>query len=241
MKWFTVLAGVLLSLCCTVAHANPLKELVSTRGTSTIKYERAVGKRAEFAKLSADGPAAGVAVTVVDDGGTGAGEKVAAAYVDGLRKVLPASAPLAAWDGKPSPQFVARLALSAREGREGEPAKLIMGAQGTTCHQTGKDTMQCQEASTAPAAMGKTGATWINPELTVMIRVYRLDPQDSSVAPVVVFEDLYSLSYVASECSDPGAAAASVARLLGESVLSGRAYTIDFPTTTRALGCNAKS
>ena len=124
MREVTVLAGVVLSLCATMAQANPLKELVSTRGTSTIKYERAVGKRAEFAQLSADGPAAGVAVTVVDDGGTGAGEKVAAAYLEGLRKVLPQSGPLDAWNGA-SPQFVARIALSAREGRAGESAKLI--------------------------------------------------------------------------------------------------------------------
>ena len=115
-----------------------------------------------------------------------------------------------------------------------------MGAQGATCHQVGKEQMQCQEASTAPATMGKTAATWINPELTVMIRLYRLDPQDGNAAPVVVFEDLYSLSYVPTECPDPGVGAASVARLLGESALSSRALAIDFPTTTRALGCNAR-
>ena len=239
MRGFTVLAGVLLSLYCVVAHANPLKELVSTRGTSTVKYERAVGKRSEFTQLSTEGPAAGVAVTVVDDGGTGAGGKVAAAYLEGLRKVLPQSGPLTAWNGTP-PQYVARIALSAREGRPGEAKKLIMGAQGATCHQTGKDKMQCQEASTAPAAMGMTQATWINPELTVMIRLYRFDTRDGSAAPAVVFEDLYSLSYVQTECTDPGAAAASVARLLGESALSARAVKVDFPTTTRTLGCNAK-
>ena len=109
MKVFTVLAGVLLSLCCIAeVHANPLKDLVSTRGTSTIKYERAVGRRAESTQLSADGPAAGVAVAVVDDGGTGAGDKVAAAYVDGLRQGLPESGPLPAWDGT-QPQFGGRL------------------------------------------------------------------------------------------------------------------------------------
>ncbi|GAB3509703.1 hypothetical protein [Pseudoxanthomonas daejeonensis] len=240
MRGFLVVVGFVLSLYCAAAQANPLKELVSSRGTSTIKYERAVGKRAEFAQLSADGPAAGVAVTVVDDGGTGAGEKVAAAYLEGLRKVLPQSGPLAAGDGT-SPQFVARIALSAHEGRAGEATKLIVGAQGTTCMQVSKDKMQCQEIGPAPNAMGKTAATWINPELTVMIRLYRFDPRDSSVAPVVVFEDLYSLSYVQTECTDPGAAAAAVARLLGETALSSRAVNIDFPTTPRALGCNAKT
>ena len=239
MRGFTVLAGVLLMLCGVAAHANPLKELVSTRGTSTIKYERAVGKRTEFAQLSADGPAAGVAVTVVDDGGTGAGGKVAAAYLEGLRKVLPLSGPLASWDGKP-PQFVARIAVSAREGRAGEREKVVVGAQGVTCQQVSKDKMQCQEMGPAPNAMGKTAATWVNPELVVMIRLYRFDMQDGSAAPTLVFEDLYSLSYVASECPDPGTGAASVARLLGESALSSRAVNIDFPTTTRALRCNAR-
>ena len=239
MRGFIVLAGVLLWLHCAAAHANPLKDLVSPRGTSAIKYERAVGKRTEFTQLAADGPAAGVAVTVVDDGGTGAGEKVAAAFLDGLRTVLPQSGPLSAWDGR-SPQFVARIAVSAREGRAGEASKMIMGAQGTSCQQVGKEQMQCDEAGTAPNAMGKTASSRVNPELTVMIRLYRFDTADGSAEPVVVFEDLYSIAYVPSECSDPGAAAATVARLLGEAALSSRAFNIDFPTTTRALACNAK-
>ncbi len=50
MRGFTtgviVVAGMLLSLQGAAAQANPLKELVSVRGTSTIQYERAVGKRA---------------------------------------------------------------------------------------------------------------------------------------------------------------------------------------------------
>ena len=187
MRGFTtgviVVAGMLLSLQGAAAQANPLKELVSVRGTSTIQYERAVGKRAEFARLAADGATAGVAVTVVDDGGTGAVAKVAEGYLEGLK---------------------------------------------------------CEEAASAPNAMGRTAATWINPELTVMIRVYRLDPADSAAAPAVVFEDLYTVAYVPSECSDPGAAAASVARLLGATALSSRAVNIDFPTSTRLLGCNAK-
>ena len=242
MRGFTtgviVVAGMLLSLQGAAAQANPLKELVSVRGTSTIQYERAVGKRAEFARLAADGATAGVAVTVVDDGGTGAGAKVAEGYLEGLRTVLPQSALLAASDA--SPQFVARIALSAREGRAGEKSKMIYGAQGTSCQQVGKDEMKCEEAASAPNAMGRTAATWINPELTVMIRVYRLDPADSAAAPAVVFEDLYTVAYVPSECSDPGAAAASVARLLGATALSSRAVNIDFPTSTRLLGCNAK-
>ena len=153
--------------------------------------------------------------------------------------MLPQSALLAASDGA-SPQFVARIALSAREGRAGEKSKMIYGAQGTSCQQVGKDEMKCEEAASAPNAMGRTAATWINPELTVMIRVYRLDPADSAAAPAVVFEDLYTVAYVPSECSDPGAAAASVARLLGATALSSRAVNIDFPTSTRLLGCNAK-
>ena len=56
MRGFTtgviVVAGMLLSLQGAAAQANPLKELVSVRGTSTIQYERAVGKRAEFARLA---------------------------------------------------------------------------------------------------------------------------------------------------------------------------------------------
>ena len=199
MRGFTtgviVVAGMLLSLQGAAAQANPLKELVSVRGTSTIQYERAVGKRAEFARLAADGATAGVAVTVVDDGGTGAGAKVADGYLEGLRTVLPQSALLAASDGA-SPQFVARIALSAREGRAGETSKMIVGAQGTSCQQVGKDEMKCEEAASAPNAMGRTAATWINPELTVMIRVYRLDPADSAAAPAVVFEDLYTVAYV---------------------------------------------
>ena len=55
-----------------------------------------------------------------------------------------------------------------------------------------------------------------------------------------MFEDLYTIGYVPSECSDPGKAAASVARLLGGTALSSRAVNIDFPTSTRLLGCNAK-
>ena len=117
---------------------------------------------------------------------------------------------------------------------------MIMGAQGTSCQQVGKEQMQCDEAGTAPNAMGKTASSRVNPELTVMIRLYRFDTADGSAEPVVVFEDLYSIAYVPSECSDPGAAAASVARLLGGTALSSRAVNIDFPTSTRLLGCNAK-
>ncbi|WP_374013000.1 hypothetical protein [Pseudoxanthomonas koreensis] len=240
MKWLAVVAGVSLSLTCTaVVQANPLKELVASRGTSTLKYERAVGKRAEFATLAEQGPAAGVAVTLVDDGGTGAGDKVADAYVEGLRKVLPNSIRLANADDR-SPQFLARIALASREGRAGEDAKLIAGAQGTTCQQVGKEKMQCQEIGNAPNAMGKTASTWINPELTVMIRLYRFDTEDRAAAPAVVFEDTYKLSYVQTECTDPGAAVASAARLLGEAVMTSRSINVDFPTSPRVLGCNVK-
>ena len=58
MRGFTtgviVVAGMLLSLQGAAAQANPLKELVSVRGTSTIQYERAVGKRADFVVLAQD-------------------------------------------------------------------------------------------------------------------------------------------------------------------------------------------
>ncbi len=240
MRWLAIFAGVSVSLACAgVAHANPLKELVSSRGTSTIKYERAVGKRAEFTQLAAEGPVAGVAVTLVDDGGTGAGDKVADAYVAGLRTVMPNSQRLAASDER-SPQYVARIALARTEGHAGEDAKLIMAAQGTTCQQVGKEKMQCQEVGPAPNAMGKTKGTWVNPELTVMIRLYRFDTEDRAAAPSVVFEDTYTLSYIETECTDPGAAAASVARLLGESATTSRAFNLDFPTTPRVLGCNTK-
>ena len=242
MRGFTtgviVVAGMLLSLQGAAAQANPLKELVSVRGTSTIQYERAVGKRAEFARLAADGATAGVAVTVVDDGGTGAGAKVAEGYLEGLRTVLPQSALLAASDSA-SPQFVARIALSAREGRAGETSKMIYGAQGTSCQQgQGRDEMrggrlgaQCHGQDRRD--LDQPGAHGDDPRVPARSGGQRGRTGGGVRGPV-------HGGLRASECSDPGAAAASVARLLGATALSSRAVNIDFPTSTRLLGCNAK-
>ena len=241
MKPLSVLAGVLLLLSwvSAVQAANPLEGLVSNRGAATVEYERAVGKRTEFERLSTADPSAGVAVSVVADGPGQAGQKVAAAYVEGLRKVLPLVGLSSTWGDASPPQFVAEIGVSANEGREVQAEKQIMAGQGTTCMQVEKK-MQCTEASAAPNPLGKKGVTRTNPEIAVKIRFYRHD-RDGSAAPVTVFEDAYSVSYVETECSDPGLAAATVARLLGESVLTSRAVNISFPTTPRQLGCNVKT
>jgi hypothetical protein len=242
MKSWSVLTGVSLLLSWVpAAHAaNPLEGLISKRGAATVAYDRAVGKRSEFERLSGADPSAGVAVSVVTDMPGEPGQKVAAAYVEGLRKVLPQAALTSDRGEAAPPQFVAEIGESAREGKEGKAEKQIMAAQGTMCMQVEKK-MQCTEASTAPNPLGKKGVDTINPEIAVKIRFYRRDPADSSAAPVTVFEDVYSVGYVATECPDPSIAAATVARLLGQSVLTSQAVNISFPTTPRQLSCNAKA
>ncbi|MBO9717366.1 MAG: hypothetical protein J7507_11315 [Pseudoxanthomonas sp.] len=241
MKSLTVLAAVSLLLSWTppARAGNPLDGLISNRGAATVEYERAVGRHAEFVRLTEAAPSAGVAVSVVADLPGQAGQKVAAAYVEGLRKALPQASLASARDASP-PQFVAEIGLSASEGRQGQAEKQIMAGQGTTCMQVEKK-LQCTETAPAPNPLGKKNGSMINPEITVKIRFYRHDLDDSSAAPVTVFEDAYSVSYVETECSDPALAAATVARLLGESVMTSRAVNISFPTTPRQLGCNPKT
>ena len=244
MKSLSVfLAAAVATLACVpIAQANnPLEGLVSNRGAATVEYERAVGKRVEFDRLSTAGPAGGVAVSLVGDTSGQAGPVVAAAYTEGLVKVLPRAALASAWGAAPPPQFVAEVGVSERGGIKGESGKVIMAAQGTTCMMAVDKKMQCTEAPSAPDPLGKKGATGVNPAIMVKIRLYRHDREDTSSAPVLVFEDAYSVSYVASECPDPAVAAATVARLLGESVMNSRAVNISFPTTPRKLSCNAKA
>lgn len=241
MKRQAVLAGAVISLLplLAFAQANPLKDLLVVRGTASVAYERAVGKRTEFNELSEHGPQSGVAVELVDDGGSGHGEKILAGYLEGLRKVLPKSDLRSAWPAGETPRYQARIGIKTEEGRPGEDSKLIMGAMGATCQEQ-EGMLKCEEVDHAPNAMGRAGGTWINPKVTTMIRLYRFNPDEPSAAPVVVSEDVYSVSYVESECSDPGSAAATVARMIGERATTGRPFNIDFPTSSRALNCNPR-
>ncbi|WP_372016404.1 hypothetical protein [Pseudoxanthomonas sp. 10H] len=240
MKSMFVLAGVSLLGIAAAQAASPLDGLVSNRGAATVAYERAVGKRAEFERLAGDGPAAGVSVSVVADTPDHAGQRVAAAYVEGLRKVLPSATLASAWGDAPPPPFVAEVGVSTVAGTEGTAEKTIMAAQGSTCMLVDKK-LQCTEAANAPNPLGKKDGSGTRPAIAVKIRFYRHDRTDSAAAPVTVFEDAFSVSYVPTECPDPALAAVTVARLLGESALTSRAVNISFPTTPRQLSCNAKA
>jgi|GEM_PF-4344375 len=236
---FFLVAVLVLLPSAAFAQANPLKELVAVRGSASLTYERAVGKRAGFVELNEHAPQSGIAVSVVDDGGTGYGDTVAAAYLEGLRKVLPKADLQSAWPAGGTPRYQARIGISSEEGRMGEDSKLIVGAMGTTCQEQ-EGMLKCEEADNAPNALGRSKGTWINPKVTVMVRLYRADPDNPSAEPSVLSEDVYSVSYVQTECKDPGAAAATVARLVGEQTLLGRAVNVDFPTSPRALNCNPR-
>src|SRR5690606_6302481 len=163
------------------------------------------------------------------------------------RRRLPGRPAQGAAQGRPAERVAggrdaalqARIGISSEEGRMGEDSKLIVGAMGTTCQEQ-EGMLKCEEADNAPNALGRSKGTWINPKVTVMVRLYRADPDNPSADPSVLSEDVYSVSYVQTECKDPGAAAAKVARLVGGQTLLGRAVNVDFPTSPRALNCNPR-
>src|SRR5690606_41523570 len=80
MKRQAVLAGAVISLLPLLAftQANPLKDPLVVRGTASVAYERAVGKRTEFDELSEHGAQSGVAGERGDDSTAGRGARARA-------------------------------------------------------------------------------------------------------------------------------------------------------------------
>ena len=210
-----------------------LADLKREQGTVEVHYERATARAAAFAPLLAARETAAVRVLVVNAEDSAAW-RIGAAYAQGAGKVLGNVATVHGRAAVPPEAYVVEVSYSLSDHEMAAAGQRVLEFRdGEKCTAQVGGGVKCQDMVDNVVDKGKRmrmiKATKV--EVTIKLRA----PSGDAVA-----EDVYSVVYPGSECSNPVAASSTIARVIGAQAVVRRPISSQFYSDLDVLACQQR-